>query len=70
MKKFLLFGILIFKINPVLAEYQLCEILYGKKDLDQKQKPSLNCYQIGVEFNKNNQPEEHKPIYTCCKAMK
>ncbi len=71
-------------INQVLSQSKYCDIKYGEtaseEELERmhfganyseemKEKYILECYQIGVEHNKNKQPILSKPIYACCQNI-
>ena len=61
---------------PVLAEGQICEIKYGKKNLEKTNTGfpfvllKTRCWQIGVEFNDVGDAITDKPIYACCKPTR
>ena len=81
-KKFILSSFLLFSdIKIGLADERFCEIKFniqiGEENLEKKlniqynskfvaEKYNYDCYQIGLEHDKNYRPIEGKPIYACC----
>ncbi len=79
-KKYSILIVLYFiSVSGVYAENQICRIIYGKKKIQQSikesnpdylfPKPTEKCYNIGVEYDKFNNPLEANPIFTCCKKQ-
>ena len=60
----------------LLANVQICEIIYNKNDLDKlpfESNPSLSnphqkkCSRIGYEYTPFDRPDLSKPIFACCR---
>ena len=65
--------------NPIASKSDtlICEIKYDETDLIKKEsvknlirqvtkQPLVECEQIGVEYNDQQEPIKSKPIYSCC----
>ena len=67
--------------QQALGRERFCEIKFnvkgGEKALEKelninfgsqlvKEKHNYDCYQIGVEHDKNKRPIQSKPIFACC----